>query len=327
MVAKPACLCWPRARLTSRGPWSMCETTGRSAVRARRPCFRYSRNRSGDHPVEHLRGFAGILQADAYAGYKRLYVPSWSPAPVHRRAACPRELGRWIAYEAINWYNCHRGKGHQMTNSEIPVKTIDGRARTVRELLDKAKYAIDFYQREYAWHERQVRELIDDLTGKFLDSYRCSSTMSPAIPSPGFAGPTVPPRKSHNNSPLSTSRSVPGPWPASSATSAIGSASTTSACRPAPARTVTSSSPTSPRNARNSPAAVCRSSASIPKSASWSTTSRAKAAPGDNRHKPSTTTTSAPRLTASPSPTVSTTSPPTVASSSSAPPRHSRLRC
>ena len=40
-----------------------------------------------------------------------------------------------------------------------------------RELLDTAKYAIDFYQREYAWQERQVRELIDDLTGKFLDSY------------------------------------------------------------------------------------------------------------------------------------------------------------
>ncbi len=53
-------------------------------------------------------------------------------------------------------------------------KTIDGRARTVRELLDKAKYAIDFYQREYAWKERQVRELIDDLTGKFLDSYESS---------------------------------------------------------------------------------------------------------------------------------------------------------
>ncbi|MDE2804773.1 MAG: DUF262 domain-containing protein [Gemmatimonadota bacterium] len=52
--------------------------------------------------------------------------------------------------------------------------TIDGRARTVRELLDKAKYAIDFYQREYAWKERQVRELIDDLTGKFLDSYEHS---------------------------------------------------------------------------------------------------------------------------------------------------------
>ena len=58
-----------------------------------------------------------------------------------------------------------------MTLSETQAKTIDGRARTVRELLDKVKYAIDFYQREYAWQERQVRELIDDLTGKFLDSY------------------------------------------------------------------------------------------------------------------------------------------------------------
>ncbi len=61
-----------------------------------------------------------------------------------------------------------------MTLSETQAKTIDGRARTVRELLDKAKYAIDFYQREYAWQERQVRELIDDLTGKFLDSYQPS---------------------------------------------------------------------------------------------------------------------------------------------------------
>ena len=58
-----------------------------------------------------------------------------------------------------------------MTLQQVQAKTIDGRARTVRELLDKAKYAIDFYQREYAWQERQVRELIDDLTGKFLDSY------------------------------------------------------------------------------------------------------------------------------------------------------------
>ncbi len=51
------------------------------------------------------------------------------------------------------------------------MKSIEGRARTVRELLDGAKYTIDFYQREYAWQERQVRELIDDLTGKFLDFY------------------------------------------------------------------------------------------------------------------------------------------------------------
>ena len=44
--------------------------------------FRYSRNRSGDHPVEHLRGFASILQADAYAGYRRLYAHGRSPGSV-----------------------------------------------------------------------------------------------------------------------------------------------------------------------------------------------------------------------------------------------------
>jgi hypothetical protein len=31
-----------------------------------------------------------------------------------------------------------------------PIKAIEGRARTVRELLDTAKYAIDSFQREYA---------------------------------------------------------------------------------------------------------------------------------------------------------------------------------
>ena len=44
--------------------------------------FRYARDRSGDHPVEHLRTFTGILQADAYAGYRRLYEHGRSPGSV-----------------------------------------------------------------------------------------------------------------------------------------------------------------------------------------------------------------------------------------------------
>ncbi len=49
------------------------------------------------------------------------------------------------------------------------MQRIEGRARSVRELLDSARYTLDFYQREYAWQERQVRELVDDLTGRFGD--------------------------------------------------------------------------------------------------------------------------------------------------------------
>jgi len=35
--------------------------------------FFYSPDRGGKHPEEHLSGYAGLMQADAYAGFKRLY--------------------------------------------------------------------------------------------------------------------------------------------------------------------------------------------------------------------------------------------------------------
>ena len=44
--------------------------------------FRFSRDRGGEHPTEHLKGWPGILQADAYAGYNQLYDPKRLPGPV-----------------------------------------------------------------------------------------------------------------------------------------------------------------------------------------------------------------------------------------------------
>lgn len=44
--------------------------------------FRFSRDRGGEHPTEHLKGWQGILQADAYAGYNQLYEQKRSPGPV-----------------------------------------------------------------------------------------------------------------------------------------------------------------------------------------------------------------------------------------------------
>jgi transposase len=49
--------------------------------------FFYSPDRSGEHPEQHLAGFAGILQADAYAGFNRLYDPKREPGPI-LEAAC-----------------------------------------------------------------------------------------------------------------------------------------------------------------------------------------------------------------------------------------------
>ena len=50
-------------------------------------------------------------------------------------------------------------------------KGIDSYARTIEELLDKKKYTLDYYQREYNWQKNQVTDLINDLTKKFFDSY------------------------------------------------------------------------------------------------------------------------------------------------------------
>lgn len=52
------------------------------------------------------------------------------------------------------------------------VREILGKAKTVRELLKNVKYSIDYYQREYKWHEKQIRELVDDLSSKFLEEYQ-----------------------------------------------------------------------------------------------------------------------------------------------------------
>jgi len=49
--------------------------------------FYYSRDRGGEHPSRHLAGYAGILQADAYGGYNKLYQATRQPEPI-TEAAC-----------------------------------------------------------------------------------------------------------------------------------------------------------------------------------------------------------------------------------------------
>jgi transposase len=49
--------------------------------------FRFSRDRSGEHPERHLARYTGILQADAFAGFNRLYRPDRSPGLI-TAAAC-----------------------------------------------------------------------------------------------------------------------------------------------------------------------------------------------------------------------------------------------
>jgi transposase len=49
--------------------------------------FYYSRDRSGAHPQAHLAGYSGLLQADAFGGYTKLYEAQRQPGPI-LEAAC-----------------------------------------------------------------------------------------------------------------------------------------------------------------------------------------------------------------------------------------------
>jgi transposase len=51
--------------------------------------FYYSRDRKGEHPQIHLAKYAGLFQADAFDGYRKLYQLDRSPGPI-------REAGCWV---------------------------------------------------------------------------------------------------------------------------------------------------------------------------------------------------------------------------------------
>jgi len=58
--------------------------------------YRYSPDRKGEHPQTHLRGFQGVLQADAYGGWRQLYEAGATEAACWAHARRPW----WELYQA-----------------------------------------------------------------------------------------------------------------------------------------------------------------------------------------------------------------------------------
>lgn len=88
--------------------------------------YYYSRDRSGVHPVEHLIGYTGILQADAYGGYNDLYKPERSPGPI-------TEAGCWSHARRYFYKHADLKKGRAPIAVEA-VKRMDAIFAIEREL-------------------------------------------------------------------------------------------------------------------------------------------------------------------------------------------------
>jgi transposase len=71
--------------------------------------FYASRDRTRQHPERHLATYAGILQADAFDGYNRLYLPNRKPGPIVE-ALCWSHARRKFFELADIAANARRGK-------------------------------------------------------------------------------------------------------------------------------------------------------------------------------------------------------------------------
>ena len=71
--------------------------------------FYASRDRRGEHPEQHLTNWSGVLQADAFGGYARLYPPHRKPGPIVE-ALCWSHARRKFFELAYIAANARRGK-------------------------------------------------------------------------------------------------------------------------------------------------------------------------------------------------------------------------
>jgi hypothetical protein len=115
-----------------------------------------SRDRRHEHPVRHLRDFAGILQADAYDGYNELYEPSRLPGPI-TSALCWAHARRQFFELADIAANTRRGKNA----AAISPIALEG-VRRIDALVDIERHQWPCRRRAAAHPQGAERAASDD---------------------------------------------------------------------------------------------------------------------------------------------------------------------
>ena len=121
--------------------------------------YYFSPDRKGKHPRKHLKNSAGILQADAYTGFKALYETRADGSAQFREAACWAHLRRdfhdiWVATksEIAKEALVHIG---QFYDIEREIKGLPADERLVVR-QQKTKPKVDTF---LAWEEAQLTRI------------------------------------------------------------------------------------------------------------------------------------------------------------------------
>src|SRR5215212_2504454 len=76
------CRSWPRARPAPADCGPMCATTGPLPAPIRRPQCSSIRAIVAASTLSNITSYTGLMQADAYAGFNRLYEANRKPGPI-----------------------------------------------------------------------------------------------------------------------------------------------------------------------------------------------------------------------------------------------------
>ena len=140
--------------------------------------FYASRDRSGEHPERHLGSFTGILQADAYGGYNRLYLADRKPGPVTRGALLGHARRKFFVLADIA-ANARRGKTRARRSRRSrfeAVKRIDALFDIERDINGLAAERAPC---RHAGQERAARR-----RARSLDARRAGQALAPCRRSP-----------------------------------------------------------------------------------------------------------------------------------------------
>jgi transposase len=118
--------------------------------------FHYSRDRGADHPNQHLSDYAGLLQADAYAGFNRLYAPDRRPGPLIEAACWSHARRKFFVLADV----AAKGRGQRLVISPLALEAV--RRMDAIFAIERAINGLPADERLAVRQERSL-ELVRDL--------------------------------------------------------------------------------------------------------------------------------------------------------------------
>jgi len=97
--------------------------------------FYYSRDRGGEHPQAHVARWSGILQADAYGGYDKLYAAGRKPGPIQQAGCWSHGRRKFFVYADVE------AAAHRKVSGKKPVVVSPFAVEVVRQI--DALFAIE----------------------------------------------------------------------------------------------------------------------------------------------------------------------------------------